>query len=53
MAEMRLILARIVYAFNLSAVGEVPDFGEQKTFIFWEKEKLEVELKAAGGDSGS
>ena len=48
-AEMRLILARLVYAFDISLADDkdVWDWGTQKTFIFWEKKPLNVRLKAA------
>ncbi|KAJ9631113.1 hypothetical protein H2204_008335 [Knufia peltigerae] len=50
-AEMRLVLARLLFAFDISraetnsATVNVGDWGEQKTFIFWEKEPLHVSLK--------
>lgn len=45
-AEMRLILARLLYAFDISLGGAavVDDWGEQQTFIFWQKEPLEIRL---------
>lgn len=48
-AEMRLILARLLYAFDISLADaeDVWDWGSQKTFIFWEKEPLRVVLRAA------
>ncbi|KAF1952725.1 benzoate 4-monooxygenase cytochrome-like protein P450 [Byssothecium circinans] len=48
-AEMRLVLARLLWAFDLKAVDEVKDFGEQKTFMFWHKEDLRVELRERDG----
>ncbi|KAJ9617148.1 hypothetical protein H2200_000869 [Cladophialophora chaetospira] len=45
-SEMRLILARLLYAFDLSwgAAPRVKDWGEQQTFIFWQKDPLLVRL---------
>ncbi len=54
-AEMRLVLARLLYAFDIELVDQGQqdqgnfDFVKQKTFIFWEKEALMVRLKARGG----
>ena len=51
-AEMRLVLARLLYAFDIDLVDRKQqdqrnfDFVNQKTFIFWEKEPLMVRLKA-------
>jgi cytochrome P450 len=45
MAMMRLTLARLLYSFDMKAIGEVEDFGAQKTYIFWEKKPLKVELR--------
>ncbi|KIX96217.1 uncharacterized protein Z520_07995 [Fonsecaea multimorphosa CBS 102226] len=46
-AEMRLILARLLYAFDISWGGSpsIDDWGEQQTFIFWQKNPLEIRLK--------
>ncbi|KAI1624541.1 benzoate 4-monooxygenase cytochrome-like protein P450 [Exophiala viscosa] len=46
-AEMRLILARLLYAFDLSwdVAPTIDDWGEQQTFIFWQKEPLQIKLK--------
>jgi len=47
-AEMRLVLARLLYAFDMSLAGStVDDWEQQKTFIFWEKEPLMVQLRRA------
>ncbi|TKA80048.1 hypothetical protein B0A55_01750 [Friedmanniomyces simplex] len=47
-AEMRLILARLLYVFDVSwATATAPaidDWGQQQTFIFWQKEPLEIRL---------
>ena len=44
LVELRMILARMLYAFDLEGDvrQEIADFGGQKTFIFWEKEPLMV-----------
>ncbi|KEF52465.1 uncharacterized protein A1O9_11307 [Exophiala aquamarina CBS 119918] len=46
-AEMRLILARLLYAFDMSLSGNprVSDWGQQQTFIFWQKDPLLIQLK--------
>ncbi len=41
-AIMRLTLARILFSFEISNVSKVAEFGEQKTYIFWEKAALKV-----------
>lgn len=50
-AEMRVILARLLFSFDLSLAepgsSTIRDWGKQKTFIFWQKEKLNVRLKLA------
>lgn len=43
-AIMKLTLARTLFSFNIEAVDHVADFGEQKTYIFWEKAALRVKL---------
>lgn len=50
---MRLTLTRLVYAFDMRLVQGVRDFGEQNTYIFWEKKPLRVELKLRGESSGA
>lgn len=49
-AEMRLILARLLYTFDISwgATPNINDWGEQQTFIFWQKDPLQICLKLAG-----
>ena len=46
-AEMRLILARLFFAFDISLLDEKDkwDWGTQKTYIFWEKKPLMVQLR--------
>lgn len=41
---MRLTLAKILFSFRIAAVDDVADFGEQKTYIFWEKTPLRVKV---------
>ncbi|KAK5689615.1 hypothetical protein LTR97_012788 [Elasticomyces elasticus] len=45
-AEMRLILARLLYTFDISWAKTPPmnDWDQQQTFIFWQKEPLEIRL---------
>lgn len=44
--EMRLILAKILYNFDLTLVPESIGWNKQKTFLLWEKKDLMVQLKA-------
>lgn len=48
-AEMSLTITRLLFAFDIKAQGTVEDFGEQKTFIFWEKDPLQIELRRRDG----
>ena len=43
-AEMRLILARVIYNFDMQLVDEDHDWMDQKVYILWIKHKLEVFL---------
>ncbi|KAL6835594.1 cytochrome P450 [Trichoderma sp. SZMC 28015] len=43
-AEMRLILARILFNFDLKLVNEEKDWMDQCTFILWEKGPLNIYL---------
>ena len=45
---MRLTLARLLYSFDMKTVGELGDFGDKKTYMFWEKKPLNVELRLRG-----
>ena len=48
--NMRLILARLLYKFDLELADEAQDWiGEQKIFTVWEKIPLMVHVKAASG----
>jgi cytochrome P450 len=44
-AIMRLTLTRLLYSFDLRIVEGPGDFGDQKTYIFWEKKSLNIELR--------
>ncbi|KAJ5503665.1 hypothetical protein N7463_006539 [Penicillium fimorum] len=43
--EMRLILAKVIYNFDLSLLPESVGWEKQRTFMLWEKNKLLVHLK--------
>lgn len=43
-AEMRLILARILFNFDLKLVNDEEDWMDQCTFILWEKGPLNIYL---------
>lgn len=45
---MRLTLARLLFAFDMHLLSDASDFGEQKTYMFWEKKPLDVELRLRG-----
>jgi hypothetical protein len=42
---MRLTLARLLFGFDVSPADDVADFGEQQTFIFWQKLPLKLVLQ--------
>lgn len=44
-AEMRLILARIVWTFDVKAARKVEDWNRQQSQIVWAKEPFEVRLR--------
>lgn len=44
-AEMRLILARLVWTFDIKAAREVEDWNRQQSQIVWAKEPFEVRLR--------
>lgn len=48
-AEMRLTLAKLLFCFDIAPVEALGDFGEQRTYIFWEKKPLMVELRERNG----
>lgn len=41
---MRLTMARMLFTFDMQLVSKASDFGEQKTYMFWEKKPLNIEL---------
>ncbi|KAL5358310.1 cytochrome P450 [Aspergillus floccosus] len=43
--EMRLILAKVLYNFDLVFVPESVGWEKQRTFVLWEKKELMVQLK--------
>jgi len=42
---MKLILARIIYNFDLELVNQKTDWFDQNTFILWDKKPLMVRVK--------
>jgi cytochrome P450 len=44
-AEMKLILARIVYNFDLELVDKAAKWNEQEVYILWRKGPLMVHAK--------
>lgn len=44
--EMRLIVAKVLYAFDLELTPESRDWADQQTFILWEKKPLLCKLHA-------
>jgi hypothetical protein len=46
--EVRLILAMLLYSFDLSLCGESKNWNVQKVFTLWEKPPLMVTLAPAG-----
>lgn len=53
LAEMKLMLARLLHAFDMSldmergSAAKYADWGEMKTLIFWQKEPLYVKTRRA------
>jgi cytochrome P450 len=45
-AEMRLIMAKFLYNFDLELDATTGDWADQKVFVLWEKHPLLVKLKA-------
>jgi cytochrome P450 len=45
--EMRLVLARLFFRFDLELLEESRDWPDQKAFVLWEKKPLLCRLKAA------
>lgn len=44
---MRLLVAKVLYAFDLELAPESHGWLEQQTFILWQKKPLLCKLKAA------
>lgn len=44
--EMRLIMAKVFYAFDFELAPESTDWADQATYILWEKKPLMCKLKA-------
>lgn len=49
MAEFRIVLARMLWNFDLEAISEAR-WEEQKCFMLWQKEKYLVRLKIVGDE---
>lgn len=45
--EMRLILAKVIYNFDLELCPESRNWTDQRVFGFWEKPPLMVKVKPA------
>lgn len=45
-AEMRLIMARLLWAFDLEAAGPVLPWNQLRTFLLVEKKPLEIRIRA-------
>ena len=46
--EMRLILAKLLWSFDLELCGESEDWGQLKAYMVWDKRPLWVKLTPAG-----
>jgi hypothetical protein len=46
--EMRLILAMVLYTFDLRLCDESKNWNDQKVFVLWEKPPLMVTLALSG-----
>ena len=44
MAEMRAILARVLWHFDAELCGESEEWDQQKVFFLWEKKDMWVKL---------
>lgn len=44
---MRLILAKMLYSFDMELAPESKDWLDQKVFLVWEKKPLFVKIKLA------
>jgi cytochrome P450 len=43
--EMRLIMAKVLYAFDFELANEEEDWRDQQTYILWQKKPLICKLK--------
>lgn len=43
--EMRLLLTRLLWKFDLELMPESKDWYDQKIYIIWEKNELKIKLK--------
>lgn len=48
--EMRLIMAKVLYAFDLELMPESKDWAAQQTFILWQKTPLKCKLRPVRKD---
>jgi len=44
--EMRAVLAKLVWHFEIELLDKASNWDKQKVFIFWDKPELLVRLKA-------
>ena len=49
MAEMRTILAKIVWSFDVRLCAESADWADQRLYVNWDKPPLMVKLSVAAG----
>lgn len=45
-AEMQLVLAKLIWAFDMETTGKSPKWAELRTFLLVEKKPLELRLWA-------
>jgi len=43
--EMRLIIAKVLFRFDMQLSSESEDWADQRSFVLWEKQPLMVTLK--------
>lgn len=46
--EMRLILAKVMYHFDLELCSESEGWADQEAYLVWEKRPLMVNMRVAG-----
>jgi hypothetical protein len=44
--EMRLILAKVLFSFDVEVTPESEEWAEQETYILWQKKPLICKLRA-------